>query len=213
MAGGRGTRLNKGEKPLLRLLGKPLITYSIDVLKKTSLINQFFIITSPNTPGTAKWLAKHYPEITVIKTPGEGYVPDMVNAVKKSGVRGALLVIMSDLPLITSALIEQIIHIYKEKGTDALSVHLPIDLCKKFGERPDTVFHKDGKLIVPVGINILNVDKIDSEQEDYNYLLDETNMILNVNTIEDYYICKEILNQKRSTINATSHQLKRKKLP
>lgn len=65
---------------------------------------------------------------------------------------------------------------------------------------------------MPVGINILNVDKIDSEQEDYNYLLDETNMILNVNTIEDYYICKEILNQKRSTINATSHQLKRKKL-
>ncbi|CAD6492407.1 MAG: Adenosylcobinamide-phosphate guanylyltransferase [Candidatus Argoarchaeum ethanivorans] len=196
MAGGRGTRLNKGEKPLLRLLGKPLITYSIDVLKKTSLINQFFIITSSNTPGTTNWLAKYYPEIPVIKTPGEGYVPDMVNAVKKSGVKGALLVIMSDLPLITPTLIERIIHIYKEKGTDALSVHLPIDICKKFGQRPDTVFHKDCELIVPVGINILNVDKIDSEQEDYNYLLDETNMILNVNTIEDYYICKEILNQK-----------------
>ena len=107
-----------------------------------------------------------------------------------------MLVIMSDLPLITSALLEQIIHIYKEKGTDALSVHLPIDMCKKFCQRPDTVFHKDGKLIVPVGINILNVDKIDSEQEDYNYLLDETNMVLNVNTIEDYYICKEILTKK-----------------
>ena len=197
MAGGRGTRLNKGEKPLLRLLDKPLITYSIHVLKKTSLINQVFIITSPNTLGTAKWLAKHYPGIPVIKTPGEGYVPDMVNAVKKSGVKGALLVIMSDLPLITPALLERIIHIYKKKGTDALSVHLPIDICKKFGQRPDTVFHKDGELIVPVGINILNVDKIDSEQEDYNYLLDETNMILNVNTIEDYYICKEILNQKK----------------
>ncbi|RZN15064.1 MAG: nucleotidyltransferase [Methanosarcinales archaeon] len=196
MAGGRGTRLNKGEKPLLRLLGKPMITYSIDVLKKTSLINQIFIITSPNTPETAKWLAEHYPEIPVIKTPGEGYVPDMINAVKKSGVNKTLLVIMSDLPLITQALIERIIHIYKEKGTDALSVHLPIDICKKFGQRPDTVFHKDCELIVPVGINILNVDKIDSEQEDYNYLLDETNMILNVNTIEDYYICKEILNQK-----------------
>jgi adenosylcobinamide-phosphate guanylyltransferase len=176
-----------------------MIAYSIDALKQTKYINQIYVVTSPNTPNTAAWVREHHPEITVLVTPGEGYVPDMITAVKQSNVKGPLLLIMSDLPLLTPTLLEEIIHTHEEKGTDALSVHLPLELCRKIGSRPDTLFHKDGKLIVPVGINIINADKIDVEQEDYNYILKDANPVLNVNTPEDYRICEELLRKKKDS--------------
>ncbi|OYT64122.1 nucleotidyltransferase [Methanosarcinales archaeon ex4572_44] len=200
MAGGRGTRLNKyidrGEKPLLLLSGRPMITYSIDALKKTREIRHIYIITSPNTPETARWAEENRPEIQVIRTPGNGYVQDMVTAVRETRVEGALLMVMSDLPLITPGLLERVICAYEEVGTDALSVYIPLDACKRLGTEPETVFHKDGKLIVPVGINILNTEKIEIEQEDYNFVLDDSDMVLNVNTPRDYHICEKILKKR-----------------
>lgn len=198
MAGGRGTRLAstiKGEKPLLLLLGKPLIAYTIDALKQTADISSIHAITSPHTPETAQWLHTHHPEIEVIKTPGKGYVPDMVRAVRESKVRGFLLLVMADLPLITPELLEEVIHTHRRAGTDALSVHLPFETCRELGLRPDTVFNRNGRLIVPVGINIINADKIDLEQEDHNYIL--THPVLNVNTPEDYRICERLLQRRR----------------
>ncbi|CAD7768713.1 Adenosylcobinamide-phosphate guanylyltransferase [Candidatus Methanoperedenaceae archaeon GB50] len=202
MAGGRGTRLeryiDRCEKPLLPLAGRPMITYSIDALKETREIGQIYIITSPNTPETARWTEEHHPEIEVIRTPGNGYVQDMITAVRETKVKGALLMVMSDLPLITSELLKQIIHAYYEAGMDALSVHIPLETCKRLGTEPETVFHKDGRLIVPVGINILKTEKIEIEQEDYNFILDESNVVLNVNTPKDYHICERILRIKKS---------------
>jgi len=201
MAGGRGTRLNKylnmGEKPLLPLSGRPMITYSIDAIKETREIRHIYIITSPNTPETARWAEKHHPEIRVVRTPGAGYVQDMITAVRETRVEGPLLMVMSDLPLITSGLLEQIIRVYEEAGTDALSVHIPLDACKRLGTEPETVFHKDGKLIVPVGINILNTEKIEIEQDDYNFVLDDSNVVLNVNTPKDYQMCKKMLTRDK----------------
>ncbi|MFI5383659.1 MAG: nucleotidyltransferase, partial [Methanosarcina thermophila] len=55
------------------------------------------------------------------------------------------------------------------------------------------VFNKDGKLIVPAGINILDSSQIRKEQEDFNLILDNPRLAINVNTVEDLQRCRDLL--------------------
>jgi adenosylcobinamide-phosphate guanylyltransferase len=79
-----------------------------------------------------------------------------------------------------------------------MSVFIPLSLCKKVGLRPDTVFNWSGNLIVPTGINILDGSKIREEQEYYNYLLEDPEVALNVNTAEDLQRCTDILEKRQN---------------
>jgi adenosylcobinamide-phosphate guanylyltransferase len=194
MAGGLGQRLGMGEKPCVELLGKPLITYVIDTLRASKNIDRIFVVVSPVTPKTEIMIHERYKgEVQVIRAFGGNYVGDMVYAVETAKTVGPVMVIMSDLPLINPELINLVIEKYKEEGKPALSVYVPINVCKGTGVRPDTVFNKDGKLIVPAGINILDSSQIQSEQEDFNLILDNPKLAINVNTAKDLQHCKELL--------------------
>jgi adenosylcobinamide-phosphate guanylyltransferase len=194
MAGGFGQRLGMGEKPCVEILGKPLISYVIDALRASKEIDKVFVAVSPVTPKTEIMLHERYKgEIRVIRTFGGNYVGDMIYAVENAEATGPVMIIMSDLPLISPELINSVIGKYREVGTPALSVYVPINVCKGIGIRPDTVFNKDGKLIVPVGINILDSSQIRNEQEDFNLILDNPKLAVNVNTIEDLKHCRDLL--------------------
>ncbi len=196
MAGGMGKRLGKGEKPLILLSGKPMISYVLSALLGSKNIQRIFVATSPKVKKTQKWLKKEHNNIEIIQTPGNGFVNDMVFAVEKAGIKEHVFIITADLPLVTSGLIDRIIEKYYEMKTPALSVHIRLELCTKLGVRPDTVFHKNNGFIVPCGINILEVNKIREEQEDYNLILDEEELVLNVNTQEDIAICERYLEKR-----------------
>jgi adenosylcobinamide-phosphate guanylyltransferase len=197
MAGGFGQRLGMGEKPCVDLLGKPLISYVIDTLKAAKEIDRVFVAVSPVTPKTEIMLHERYKgEIRVIRTFGGNYVGDMIYAVETAQTAGPIMIIMSDLPLINPELVDFVIEKYREAGTPALSVYVPINICKGIGIRPDTVFNKDGKLIVPVGINVLDSFQIRQEQEDFNLILENTMLAINVNTAEDLQRCKDLLQRK-----------------
>lgn len=197
MAGGLGQRLGMGEKPCVELLGKPLITYVIDTLRAAKHIDRVFVAVSPVTPKTEFMLQKRYGgEVGVIRTFGGNYVGDMIYAVETSGTEGPVMITMSDLPLLTSEMIDSIIETYEEHEEPALSVYVPIKVCKKIGVRPDTVFNKKGKLIVPSGVNILDSNNIQEEQEDFNLILDNPKLAINVNNVEDLRRCKELLECK-----------------
>ena len=194
MAGGFGQRLGMGEKPCVELLGKPLISYVIDTLRAAKGIEKVFIAVSPVTPKTEIMLQERYKgEFRVIRTFGGNYVGDMIYAVETAQTTGPVMIIMSDLPLIDSELIDSVIEKYREAGTPALSVYVPINVCKGIGIRPDTVFNKDGKLIVPAGINILDSSQIRKEQEDFNLILEDFRLAINVNTVEDLQRCRDLL--------------------
>ncbi|MDQ1252677.1 MAG: adenosylcobinamide-phosphate guanylyltransferase [Euryarchaeota archaeon] len=194
MAGGFGQRLGMGEKPCVELLGKPLISYVIDTLRTAKEIDRVFVAVSPVTPKTEVMLQERYEgEVRVIRTFGGNYVGDMIYAVETAQSTGPVMIIMSDLPLLNPELIDSVIEKYREAGTPALSVYVPINVCKGIGIRPDTVFNKDGKLIVPVGINILDSNQIRSEQEDFNLILENPKIAFNVNTVEDLQRCKDLL--------------------
>lgn len=194
MAGGQGLRLGMGEKPCVELLGKPLISYVIDSLERSSYIERIFVAVSPSTPNTEKFVNEKYGDhIQAINTNGDNYVGDMVYAVESSNIREPVMIIMSDLPMVTPKLIDSIIEAYQDCGRSSMSVFVPISLCKKVGIRPDTVFNWEGNLIVPAGINILDGKFINEEQEYHNYMLDDPEIALNINTVDDMKRCEDLL--------------------
>ena len=194
MAGGLGKRLGMGEKPCIKIFGKPLISYVVDALDGAKKIDRIFVAVSPATPNTESVILNYYNgRVKVIRTTGENYVGDMVYAVESAGIVDPVLVIMSDLPLIRPDLIDSIISEYEKCGKPALSVHVPISVCKNLGVRPDTVFNRNGNLIVPTGVNILDGKDIHQEQEDFNLVVEDTELALNINTVEDLKQCKKLL--------------------
>ncbi|HJH31842.1 MAG TPA: nucleotidyltransferase [Methanosarcinaceae archaeon] len=194
MAGGLGKRLDMGEKPCIEVLGKPLISYVIDSLEGAKKIERIFVAVSPATPNTGKVVLNYYDgRVKVIMTGGGNYVGDMVYAVGSAGISEPVLIIMSDLPLISSDLIDSIISEYEKCGKPAMSVHVPISVCRSLGIRPDTVFNRDGNLIVPTGINILDGKNIQQEQEDFNLILKIPELALNINTVDNLKRCKDLL--------------------
>lgn len=198
MAGGMGRRLGEDEKPLALLSGKPMISYVLEALLCSKNIQRIFAATSPKVKKTNEWLfdfkKKH--DVEIIKTPGKGFVNDMIYAVETAGIKGNVFVIMADLPLVTSQLIDKIIKKYNESNMPALSVHIKLEMCTKLGLRPDVVFHKNNGLIVPCGINILDANRIKEEQEDYNLVLEDEELVLNVNTQEDLEACERYLKSR-----------------
>ncbi len=193
MAGGKGSRLNRGEKPLVRLFGRPLIEYVISCLTDSLAVSEgrILVATTNNVPLTGRWARER--ELEVVETAGKGFVPDMVEAVKHAGVKEPILVIMADLPLVTPDLIDQIIEIYDQRPEPALSTHTPLHLHTRMGRRPDTLFNYQGQLIVPSGINILEGANIRDEQEDYHLIMERIELALNVNVAEDLKLCELIM--------------------
>ncbi|TGC09133.1 NTP transferase domain-containing protein [Methanolobus halotolerans] len=203
MAGGFGSRLGMGEKPVVELLGKPLISYVIDALGSTENIGKIYVAVSPATPITASIVQNRYKDrVKIIDTMGGNYVADMVYAVKSAKISEPVMVLMSDIPLLSVKLIEHIIKEYQNCETPAMSVFSPIYVCKGLGIRPDTVFNWNGKLIVPAGINILDGKDVEQEQAYVSLVMEDIELALNINTVDDLQKCKEILSEKKEQMLA-----------
>lgn len=193
MAGGLGTRLNMGEKPMLVVCGKPLVQRTLDAVLASRYIERVVVATSPNVPNTKKWIEEHYPHVDVFTAEGRGYITDMQHTVKMAGIEGQFLMTMGDLPLMNTKLIDLVIEEYRKRKTQALSVHVPLVLCKRLGIYPDTVFNYKGRLIVPSGINILDADAIEHAQEDYHFIVEREDAAMNINRPEDIAVAERML--------------------
>ena len=190
MAGGLGTRLKMGEKPMVRLLGQPLIDWVVSALQDSS-VERVFVATTSSVPETIKWAEEA--GVEVVETPGEGYVPDMVYAVERAGIDEPVMIVMADLPLLRGDIIDEIIEAYEKVPQPALSVHTPLDIYRRIGGKPDALFNYRGQFIVPSGVNVLLGSRIRLEQDDYHLILDRIELAVNVNSPKDLEICESIL--------------------
>ncbi|MFA4861152.1 NTP transferase domain-containing protein [Methanoregula sp.] len=181
MAGGAGTRLNLGEKPLINICGQPMIAYVIDAFHNAGCT--VIVAASPKTPMTINWCRAR--DIPWYKTPGAGYVEDMVAIVQELEVHDPLFVSVSDIPCITKEIIQRIRNSYAENRKDALSVWIPaerVTSCRGGMPYRKTIA---GTEACPAGVNILRGDRIQKEQDEFSLLFDEPRLALNVNTRED----------------------------
>ena len=190
MAGGRGSRLKRGEKPMVTIFGRRLIEYVALALEESS-VERIHIATTENVPLTRAWALDW--NLSVLDTPGMGFVPDMIYAVKAAEVADPIMIVMADLPLINSDLVDTIIEVYEGRPEPALSTHTPLDLHRRLGRRPDSLFNYRDQLIVPSGINVLEGREIEREQEDYHLIMERIELAVNVNVAEDLRLCERIL--------------------
>jgi adenosylcobinamide-phosphate guanylyltransferase len=181
MAGGDGSRLARGEKPLILVCGSPMISYIAAAFRSAGC--EPVVAVSQKTPMTANWCRAH--DVAVIQTGGNGFVQDMVSAVHTLEEDTPLIISVSDIPCITPPIITTILRSYRDCGKDALSTWVPAHRIKSC--RGGMPYHEQisGVDACPAGVNILRGDGIDAEQEEFTLLLDEPRLALNVNTRED----------------------------
>jgi adenosylcobinamide-phosphate guanylyltransferase len=189
MAGGSGSRLNLGEKPLIPINGRPMIGYVIDAFSSGGF--DPVVAASPNTPMTMNWCRAH--SIALCKTEGRGYIEDMIGAVEFLDEPHPLFVCVCDIPCITTKVICQITDAYLKSGKDACSAWVPADLVQSCR---GTIFYQeqvDGIGACPAGVNILRGDLISQTQEELQVLLTEPGLALNVNTRADLASAEEFI--------------------
>ena len=180
MAGGAGSRLNLGEKPLVSILGRPMIDYVISAFQDSGY--DIVIITSLQTPYTGNWArALGY---DVIRTSGVDYIKDLHEAVRILDVRDPFFTCVSDIPCLTADHIRTIHSSYSHSGKEAFSVWVPGSFR---GKDPDYHYigSVDGTDACPAGINILRGDLIDRPQVESTLLIRDRSLAFNVNTRED----------------------------
>jgi adenosylcobinamide-phosphate guanylyltransferase len=184
MAGGKGERLGLGgvEKPLLELAGKPLVAYVLAALIQ-SQIESVVMVTSPHTPCTTRWARSS--GVQVLRAPGRGYIQDYRWAMTRLGLKGPVLIISADLPLINYQLIDKIIKHRAEVESPALGVYLPSEFYKEANISPDLVLRAGAKLLVPSGINIVEASLSDQLQQETMLVIRDESLLYNVNTRDD----------------------------
>lgn len=191
MAGGMGSRLERGEKPLILVRGKPMIAYVIDAFSTAGFVP--VVAASPKTPMTMNWCRAQ--GIAFCRTEGKGYVEDMIGAVQTLDDQHPLFICVADIPCITSRIIQHIAASYSESGKDACSVWVPATLVRACRGGMPYREHICGIEACPVGINILRGDLIEQPQEELQVLLNEPCLSLNVNTPDDLARAEDFLQQ------------------
>lgn len=192
MAGGKGSRMALlKEKPLILVGGKPVIEHVLNALKNAKKVDSVVVAISDYTPETAKLISKF--QVSVIKTPGKEFVSDMGYAVRALQLQ-TVLAIGADFPLITAAVIDDIVTYYEQCGKPALSVAVSMATKEKLGLSGKYVFEFNGKLVVPAGINVIDGRRIDEEElEEATCVLDRKEVAVNINTVRELRIAEELL--------------------
>jgi adenosylcobinamide-phosphate guanylyltransferase len=178
MAGGRGSRLQMGEKGLVRLCGRPLIEYVLNAIQETLLIP--IVITTPRTPYTANYCRAR--DINQICTEGAGYIEDICEAVAILGENKPVLIVCADIPGIKQDHLITMFSRYKQESMEACSVWVP---SKYYIERGETFLYYqniEGVSAVPAGLNILHGGMINSAQTEVSLLIDDPALSFNINT-------------------------------
>lgn len=181
LAGGEGTRLGRGEKPLIDICGMPMVARVIDAFTSAGI--EVMVAVSARTPMTLNYLRAQ--RIPFYRAGGRGYVEDIVDAVTELDVSAPLFTSVADLPCLRPDHVKEIRDAYLSQERPALSSWVPRDLCPPGGCRTEYTEVVDGIPSVPVGVNILLGERIAEPQEEHRLLLRDPALAWNVNTPED----------------------------
>ena len=194
MAGGAGSRLNLGEKPLVMCGGRPMISYVVDAFCDAGY-DPVVAVTS-RTPMTQNWCRAH--EITFCKAMGKGYIEDMVEVVTTLEETHPLFVSVSDIPCITPTILRTIHEHYTDSGKDACSTWVLASLM--LNDFNEAVCHEkiDDFMACPVGVNILRGDRIKEPQDELQLLLSDPRLAMNVNTRADLIRAERFMAVKKT---------------
>ena len=198
MAGGKGKRMGLPvEKPLLPFLGKPLIDWVAEAVACAEKVSTFYVVTSANTLETQKHcLSKGW---KVLRTDAKGYHDDLKQAVLEAGLLGAVLTIPADLPAVTGKFLDKVIGEFEVCGKDFLAVFVPIQTRERLGLSVSSTDEYKGVWYAVSGVNIVDGTKIQGEGkiETSAIITEETEVLLNINTLKDLEIAERIMREPK----------------
>lgn len=202
MCGGKGSRLDTLvaiEKPLLRLTGCTMIDLVIEALVKSEQFDKVLALPSRNTPKTSRYLSTHpytsLQAIDVIETDGVSYSSDLSSIVCKLKPR-KLFVVSADLPLLNPKIVQKVVARCLP-GIPCVSIVLEKLFVESFGIKPSIVTYVGKKEYCYSGITVLDSSKVCNEPclEDHYVVMNNVELAVNVNTIKEFKIAKELLNR------------------
>lgn len=196
MAGGKGKRMGLYvEKPLMPFLGKPLIDWVAKAVESAEKVSEFYVVTSVNTPKTEKHcLSRGW---QVLRTDARGYHKDLKQAVQIAGLNGAVLTIPADLPAVTGRFLDKVVSAFEASGKDFLAVFVPIEKREALELSISSTDEFKGVWYAVSGVNIVNGTKVQSADkvETSAIITDETEVLLNINTLRDLEVSERIMRQ------------------
>jgi adenosylcobinamide-phosphate guanylyltransferase len=194
MAGGEGTRLRMGEKPLVTICGRPMLSYVIDAFSAAG--HEVVVVASHKTPFTKNWCRAQ--GVVLYEAEGLGYVEDINAAAADLEEAGTpFFTCVSDLPCLAPDIITGIEDAWRRAGAPACSTWVPRDLCEEHGCRTQYTEEIDGTPACPAGINILTAGGCDEPQEELRLLLHDRRLVFNINTREELALVQGYLCRKR----------------
>lgn len=191
MAGGEGSRLGMGEKPLVNICGRPMVSYVIDAFLAAD--HEVVVVASYRTPFTKNWCRAQ--GVTIYDAKGLGYVEDINAAAADLEEEGKpLFTCVSDLPCLTVDIITDIEAAWRRSGLPACSTWVPRDLCLEHGCRTHYTEVIDGIPACPAGVNILTASReAGIPEEEVQVLLHDRRLAFNINTREELALVQRYL--------------------
>jgi GTP:adenosylcobinamide-phosphate guanylyltransferase len=183
------------EKPLLPFLGKPLIEWVTEAVASAKKISEIYVVTSGNTPKTEKHCkSKGW---KVLHTEAKGYHDDLKQAVRDAGITGAILTMPSDVPAVTGKFLDKVISSFEASEKDFLAVFVPIETRQRLGLSISSTDEYKGVWYAVSGVNIITGAKIQEREkiETSAFITEETEVLLNVNTLKDVEIAEKIMRE------------------
>ena len=197
MAGGAGSRLNLGEKPLVLCSGRPMISYIVDAFCNAG--HEPVVAVTSLTPMTQNWCRAQ--GIASFRAKGNGYIPDMVEVVTALEETLPLFVCVSDIPCITPDHLHTIETAYRASGKPACSTWVPETLLAHGSGTTCYSQPVNGILACPVGMNILFGDRILEEQDELQLVLSDPRLAINVNTRADLARADRFINRRHEPLD------------
>jgi len=185
-AGGRGSRLRDvpGEKPLVRVLGRPMVDRVLDAFEGASSIHEVHVSVSPNAPGTREHLAER--KAWLIDTPGVGYCEDLNLAM--SHIRAdKVLVCPVDLPLLTPKGIDAVVDASSRSRAGSFCVTVPAEVMNSLGMALTFSLEVEERRVVLCGVSVVDrAQMLTGRELEQDYMVTEAEeFALNVNTRAD----------------------------
>ena len=181
LAGGEGSRLRLGEKALVMVHDRPMISWVLDAFIEAGC--EPVVVTSYKTPFTRNWCRAN--NVEFIDTQGTGYIEDLCEAVEISGEDGPLFTSAADIPCLTADIIGQILDAYHASGKSACSTWVPLTLCERYRMQPRYREEINGVAAAPCAVNIFMGSLVAEVQDELCLLLDEPGLAFNINTREE----------------------------
>ncbi len=192
MAGGRSRRFGGDiEKPMAKFMGKPLIRRVIEATKESKRIAETYVAVTSYTRKTAEEAAKA--SVKIVETDGRGYHADVQQAVQEANLACPVLIISSDLPLLTGEFLDEMINKYEESGKPALTVMVPEEAFIEYNLSAVSPYDYKEKMYAVSGINIIDGRQISEEQEQEVVISRRPEAVFNVNSSKDLESAKNYL--------------------